>query len=230
MAREIDLYPPLKRFLESRGYEVKGEVGACDALAVRGDEAPLVVELKRTLSLDLLLQAVERLALSPSVYIGVPLDCPSLRPRQRRRVLRLLRRLGIGLLAIGTIRSAGVVEVLLDPGAGTAPRQPAKRARLLAEFRLRRGDPVPGGADRRRGLLTAYRQQALRIAARIKRDGPAKASVVASATGVARARSILYDNVYGWFERVSTGIYALSERGRRELPDWSGALDDDSAG
>ena len=42
--KESDLYPPLKRFLESQNYEVKGEVQDCDVLAVRGKEAPVAVE------------------------------------------------------------------------------------------------------------------------------------------------------------------------------------------
>lgn len=45
--KESDIYPPLKRFLESQNYEVKGEVQNCDALAVRGKETPVVVELKQ---------------------------------------------------------------------------------------------------------------------------------------------------------------------------------------
>ncbi len=44
--KESDLYLPVKRFLESQNYEVKGEVKDCDALAARGKEAPVVVELK----------------------------------------------------------------------------------------------------------------------------------------------------------------------------------------
>ena len=57
---EVELYGPVKRFLEKQGYAVKGEIGACDVVAVRGDEAPVVVELKERLSLALILQAVDR--------------------------------------------------------------------------------------------------------------------------------------------------------------------------
>ena len=32
--------------------------------------------------------------------------------------------------------------------------------------------------------------------------------------------SILRDNVYGWFERVDRGVYALSARGRKELAEY----------
>lgn len=54
---------------------VKGEVCGCDLVAMRGDEPPVVVigELKLTFSLDLVLQAVDRMAAcdevgSPSVH------------------------------------------------------------------------------------------------------------------------------------------------------------------
>jgi len=47
---EVELYAPVKRFLEARGYEVKGEVCGCDLVARhiddRGDEPPVIVELK----------------------------------------------------------------------------------------------------------------------------------------------------------------------------------------
>ncbi len=47
--KESDLYHPIKRYLEAQGYEVKGEVHDCDVLAVRGDEEPVIVEIKLTL-------------------------------------------------------------------------------------------------------------------------------------------------------------------------------------
>jgi hypothetical protein len=54
---EVDLYEPVKRFLEGLGYEVKGEVHGCGVVAVRqgGDqgetEPPIVVELKLAFTL-----------------------------------------------------------------------------------------------------------------------------------------------------------------------------------
>ena len=96
---ESDLYPPLKRFLESQGYQVKAEIQGCDVLAVRGEEAPVIVELKLSLNLSVLLQSVDRLALSPKVYVGVPADCGALK-RRRKPLLKLFHMLGLGLLAI----------------------------------------------------------------------------------------------------------------------------------
>src|SRR5512137_2934537 len=66
------LYRPVKRFLERQGYEVKGEVCGCDLVGRRGDEPAVIVELKLRFNLTLLLQGVDRLALSERVYLAVP--------------------------------------------------------------------------------------------------------------------------------------------------------------
>jgi hypothetical protein len=51
-------------------------------------------------------------------------------------------------------------------------------------------------------------------------NDPTKAVCVAAALGVVDARPILYRDVYGWFERPSRGVYAISPRGRREIGRW----------
>ncbi len=217
--KESDLYPPLKRFLESQNYEVKGEVQDCDAVAVRGKEAPVVVELKLSLNLDVILQAVERLSLTPKVYIGVPEKCKTLK-RRRKRIIKLLRMLGLGLLAIEPDRETGSVDVLLDPGEYRPRKSKYRQERLLGEFMKRVGDPNLGGSDNRKGIMTAYRQRALAMARFLQKQGPTKASQVARTLGEPKAREILYRDVYGWFDRVSRGVYELSPRGKQEIHLW----------
>jgi hypothetical protein len=217
--KESDLYSPLKLYLESQGYEVKGEVEDCDVLAVRGGEAPVVVELKLTLNLEVILQAVERLALTPTVYIGVPPDCKILKKR-RRRIVKLIKMLGLGLMAIDPELKTGSVEIIADPGEYRPRRSKYKMERLLGEFERRIGDPNLGGADKRKGVMTAYRQRALAIACFLRDNGPTKASEIARTLEEPKARNILYDDVYGWFDRASRGVYALSPRGKREIPLW----------
>ena len=146
--KESDLYLPLKQFLESQNYEVKGEVQDCDVLAVRGREDPVVVELKLTLNLDVVLQAVDRLALTPKVYIGLPIQCKTLK-RRRRRMIKLLRMLGLGLVLIDSERETGSVEVLLDPGEYRPRKSKHRQERLLGEFIKRVGDPNLGGTEKR---------------------------------------------------------------------------------
>jgi hypothetical protein len=66
----VELYAPIKRFLEAQGYAVKGEIGPCDIVAVRGGEGPVVVEPKEQLNLALLLQSADRLTVSDAVYVA----------------------------------------------------------------------------------------------------------------------------------------------------------------
>lgn len=218
--KESDLYPPLKLFLESQNYEVKGEVQDCDVLAVRGEETPVIVELKLSLNLNVILQAVERLSLTQKVYIGIPKQSKSL-SRQRTQVLKLLRMLGLGLLVIDLEQTRIQVDVVLDPGEYRPRKSKIRRERLLGEFLQRVGDPNLGGAQRRKGIMTAYRQRALIIASFLQeQQGPVKASTIAQLVEDPKAREILYSNVYGWFERVSRGMYELSPRGEQEIALW----------
>ena len=217
--KESDLYLPLKRFLESQEYEVKGEVQDCDALAVRGEESPVVVELKLSLNLDIVLQAVDRLSLTPKVYIGIPKQCKILK-RRRKHIIKLLRMLGLGLMVIDPNRETGSVKVLLDPGEYRPRQSRHRRERLLGEFAKRVGDPNLGGTEKRKGIMTAYRQRAISIARFLEIQGPTKASHIAQSLREPNARDILYRDVYGWFDRVSLGVYELSPRGKREIHLW----------
>lgn len=226
--RETDLYLPVKVFLEGLGYQVKGEVNDCDVVAVREPQSPLIVELKLTLNLTVLMQAVDRLSLSDKVYIGLPASCPVLK-RRKRRLTRLLKMLNIGLLAIEVAGTKGYVEVLHDPGP-YQPRQNKKsKQRLLGEFITRGGDPNPGGSSRSKGLMTVYRQRALTIAQLLYQQGPLKASDIANRVQDNKARLILYKNVYGWFDRHNRGIYGLSEKGTSDLSSWLGLRNSPSA-
>lgn len=217
--RESELYAPLKQFLESQNYEVKGEVGACDVVAVREEEPPVVVELKLTINLDVILQAVDRLSLTSKVYIGVPRRCRVL-SKKRKRLAKLLRMLGLGLVLIDPQARTEKVVVVFDPGEYRPRKSKPRKERLLGEFVKRVGDPNPGGSDRRRGLLTAYRQRALEIARYLRDHGPTKASQLARQLSEPQARAITYNNVYGWFERESRGVYRLSPKGREEVALW----------
>ncbi len=220
--RETDLYRPVKAYLEGQGYEVKSEVVGCDLVARRGDEPAVIVELKTGFTLPLVLQGVDRLALAEDVYlaVGVPAKpAPgSLWRRERRSILKLCRRLGLGLLAVHepTARRDALVEPMLDP----APYQPRQNRRrqglLLKEFAHRVGDPNTGGSTKR-PIVTAYRQDALRCAAVLGANGPTRAAEVALAAGVPKATGLMYRDVYGWFQRVDRGVYELSPKGRDAL-------------
>ena len=202
---------------------MKGEIGPCDVVAVRGEEGPVVVELKERFTLALVLQAVDRLSLSDAVYVAFPASKGHTAWRKRKKaVLGLLRRLGIGLL---TVSATGEVVPILDSGPYRPRLSARRRDRLLEEFGERVGDPETGGSASG-PRLTSYRQDAIRCARELAGAGTLKLSVVRERTGVSRVGPIMRDNHYGWFERVKTGHYSLTPRGERELEHWSDVLEE----
>jgi hypothetical protein len=212
---ETALYAPVKRFLEGAGYVVKGEVGGCDLVGIAEGDPPLVVvcELKQSFNLELILQAVDRQAQSDEVWIAARASLRGKGRESDRRYRDLCRRLGLGMLAVG---ATDIVEIIVSPVAPLPRKNTRKRIRLVEEHRRRKGDPTVGGSTRQ-PIMTAYRQQALACAAAL-RDGPLRPRDLKAATPI--AARILLDNVYGWFDRIDRGIYALNSTGQAALERW----------
>ncbi|WP_309121036.1 DUF2161 family putative PD-(D/E)XK-type phosphodiesterase [Paenibacillus sp.] len=241
---ETELYAPVKRWLETQGYAVRGEVRGCDVVAVRdGESWPVVVELKKRFNLSLFLQAVERRALTPYVYVAAERS-----DRRNAFAISELRRLcgllGLGLLTVKLYkRKPALVELHCDPagpdeaaaggrlaGPGGPPKSPGRRtARVLDEFRERSGDYNAGGVTGRK-LVTAYREKALRCAEALHTHGPLAPRQVRDLIASDMARSILARNVYGWFRRVSRGVYALTPAGEEALGEFAEVVASAGAG
>lgn len=212
--RETELYAPIKAFLEGQGFEVKAEVGAADVVACRGDEDPVIVELKTGFTLSLVHQAIARQLITDAVYIAAPRGKGRAFLASLKNMKKLARRLGIGLI---TVRMKdGLVEVHCDPAPFTPRKSKHRKNALLREFAKRSGDPNTGGSTRA-GLVTAYRQDAMRCAAFLQQTGASKGAVVAKETGVTAATRMMADNHYGWFFRVEKGIYDLTDVGRAAI-------------
>ncbi|WP_422374437.1 DUF2161 domain-containing phosphodiesterase [Roseibium sp.] len=213
---ETELYAPVKTFLEGQGYEVKAEVGAADLVACRGDEEPVIVELKTGFTLSLFHQAIDRQAITDLVYVAVARGKGKRFLGALKSNLKLARRLGLGLI---TVRLPdGHVEVHHDPAPFTPRKSKPRKTRMLREFARRVGDPNTGGSTRVT-LVTAYRQDAIRCAEHLAESGPSRGADVAKATGVARATRMMADDHYGWFERLERGVYGLTPKGLGALSD-----------
>ena len=215
---ESDLYAPIKTHFQALGYEVKGEVQAADVMAFHGSKPPVIIELKLAFSLTLFHQAVARLKVVDNVYIAVVRPEGKLGYKRLKTNITLCRRLGIGLLTL-RLRDQ-FIETHCYPGP-YAPRKSAKKVKSMGKaFDRLDGDPNKGGATRH-GLVTGYRQDALKCAAYLTNSGAKKGAVVAQSTGVPSATTIMRNNVYGWFEKVGTGVYGLSLAGEKGLIYWS---------
>jgi hypothetical protein len=212
---ETALYLPVKRFLESLGFSVKGEVGGCDLVGLSADAPPIVVigELKLSFNLELVLQGVDRAAIGDEVWLAALLSKRGKGRESDARFRNLCRRLGFGLLAVDR---SGAAHVLLSPVAPAPRRDAGRKSKLVEEHNRRKGDPVVGGGSRA-PIMTAYRQQALSIAAAMilspRRPRDLKPEYP-------DAPKILRDNVYGWFERVERGLYGLNATARAALERW----------
>ncbi len=112
---ESDLAAPVTAYLAALGWTVRSEVKDCDVAAVRGDDL-LVVELKKALTLALLVQAVRRQRLTDSVYLAVPRPGlgVAVAPGQPGCSAPAAR-LELGLLFVSLAADRDPVEVVLQP-------------------------------------------------------------------------------------------------------------------
>lgn len=220
---ETDLYAPVRDWLSARGYTVRGEVHSCDIAATKDDEL-IIIELKCALNIQLLAQAAVRQRVTDSVYVAVP------RPRDKRKwmrenrdVLHLLRRLEMGLILVGLTRGKPPVDLILHPETHERHRRNGARRAMLREIERRSGDHNEGGSSRRK-IMTAYREEAIRIAVYLDELGPSAPRTLRSLGTGEKTLSILRSNFYGWFERVERGVYALSPKGREGLRYYAGLV------
>lgn len=242
---ESELYAPLKQFFEQRGYTIKGEVRFCDLVGMKdGSDTPLIVEIKKTFTLALLLQGLDRQKLTSNVYVAVEKNRSKKGSHNQRwsDITSLCRRLGLGFITVTLYKTKKpLVEIMCTPQQnlavdglandiantssnlyGTSPtrKSPKKAARLVHEFKERSGDYNVGGSYGTK-LMTAYREKALRIAL-VMADGAIMAPrQVKAQSGIGTAGAIMRDNYYGWFERLTKGKYKLSALGQESLTQYA---------
>ncbi|MCL2235145.1 MAG: DUF2161 family putative PD-(D/E)XK-type phosphodiesterase [Defluviitaleaceae bacterium] len=211
--KETDMYQPLKAHFQGLGFDVKGEVKGLDIALVR-DGQIWGVEMKKGFTVTLLYQALSRQKATNAVFVAIPRHVFMGR---RGHILHILESLSLGLVTVAMDSPALLVDVHLMPNVKGRNTKASKS--LLAEFAGRNFDDNVGGSSGRK-LLTASKERSLQIACALEKLGQAAPSVLVSDFGCnAHAGQILYQNAYGWFVRVSKGVYALSEEGKAALDD-----------
>lgn len=210
IVKETDLYSPVKQLFEDLGFTVKAEIGAADIVAQRGQDEPVVIELKLGFTLALVHQAIARQAITDDVYLAVPKWKGKAGWKTFKNNIILCKRLGLGLIAVDIDGNAA--KIYADPKPYVPRQSKVKKARLMKEFSAREGDPNLGGMTRQT-IMTAYRQNAIKCARVLLVLGPSKGAIVAEKAGVESATRLMADNHYGWFSKVSRGVYTLSEAG-----------------
>ena len=208
--KETALYLPVKSLLESLGFDVYAEAINCDVIG-RKQEELVIVELKKTLNLELLSQGVQRQKLTNKVFLWPEKEKKNKALRLKEQVIR---RLGLGLITVYTSPIRTIAKIVFEPQSEDRVNL-RERQKLLVELDNRSINPNIGGSTKV-PIYTAYKETSIVIANILKKIGPTKLKNIRRFAGK-RADSILSKNFYGWFERVKRGEYAISERGVEEL-------------
>lgn len=225
---EKDLYQPVKEFLEIRGWEVKGEVKDCDIAAIK-DEVFLVCEMKLSLNLEVILQAVKRQKVADLVYIVAPSSRKMLKSRRWKDIFHLLRRLEIGLILVDAKQAGPYAEEVIQPkefDRASSIRRSNKRKQIMINEFLKRSIDLNRGGVNKEKIITVYRETAIKLAYIMKNKGSISLKEAEEYSfDKKKIQRMLYDNYYGWFERISRGVYGLTERGNKEIEDFKHVVD-----
>ena len=225
--KEEDLYFPVKDYLMSKGYSVKGEVKHCDITAVNGEEL-LIVEMKTSLNLEVILQSVLRQRLTNLVYIAVPKNWKAIKSKRWKNIIVLLKRLGIGLLIVDLKGTKNNVQEILSANLTKCDEvkisKQLKKA-TLKEFEARHGDQNKGGISKTK-IITAYREMSINIALKLKENGElSSAQLIKLGTDKEKTYKTLYNNHYGWFQKATKGKYTLTQAGIEALEEFANTAD-----
>ena len=212
--KETDLYEPIRAFLEEKGDQVQAEVKDCDIAAVK-DGQLLIVELKKAFNLKLVYQGMERQSLTDQVFVAIPRPKKGAREKAWKDMLKLLKRLELGLLTVALDSPLKTVDVVLEPSDSLAWKNRKKREKLQAELENRQVDGNVGGMTRRK-IMTAFREKSIRLACLLEREGQVSTATLRE-RGMEEYLPLLGRNYDKWFGRVEKGVYTLSEKGKEAL-------------
>ena len=195
---EKDLYAPVKAFFEKEGFTVKSEIKDCDVICEKDGEF-IICELKRSLSLELILQGTARQRLCDLVYLCVPAGKSSRSHRKQRQLYSLLKRLSLGLLLVHGDETDKCVSLAIEAQVAGIRVNQKKSQQTKKEFTNRIGDYNIGGSHQTK-IVTYYRECVILIAALLfKNQGAMSPKELVNQGAVENAGSLLRNNIYGWF-------------------------------
>lgn len=215
---EKELYAPVCRLFEKRGYKVNAEVKDCDMTAVKDDEF-IIVELKKNLSVNLLAQGVKRQKTGADVFVAVP------KPKQYsfrkfRSTFSVLKKLELGLIFVSLRGEHSFAEIVFEPKPYTsAYKNRKKRDEIMNEINGRTIETNTGGVTGTK-IVTAYTEKCIHIACILDMYGNLSPKRIRELGGAENTYTILRGNVYGWFQKTEKGIYGITQKGRTDLMDY----------
>lgn len=208
--REEELFKPIKTLFEDMGFSVNAEVKNCDVTASNADGF-IVIEIKRSLSVALLAQGIDRQRTGGDVYVAVPKP-KNFTMQKYHDVLCVLKKLELGLILVTVGERFSYAEIALDPMPYNGVRIYSNRRKaLLTEIAERKHDINVGGVNKRK-VATAYTEKAVHIACLLEKHGMLTPKQLKEmGTDSVKTARILSSNFYGWFKKSDDGKYCLSD-------------------
>ncbi len=212
--KEFELFPVLKDYYVAEGYKVNAEVKDCDMTAVKDDEL-IIIEMKTSLNITVLYQALERKKLSPNVYIAIPRPKRDYR-KMKLKMKNLVSKLDLGLIVIDVINKG--LEFLVHPEKNPSQRiNILKKTKLLTEINNRSVDENIGGKNKTK-VLTAYKELGIALCVVINLEGQASTKTLRDKYGFdQKTTQYLHTNFFRWYKKVGQATYELSKEGKDVL-------------
>jgi len=204
--KETELYLPVKNLLNQMGYYVKAEVKDVDIMAV-SEQQTIAVELKTSITLKLIYQAIDRQKLADQVYVAIPKSAMQSHKEHFKSFELLLNRLGIGLIIVtGDTAIIKKEPKVLDIQLSNQ-RNVRKKKTLMNEFHERINHINVGGTKGK--VLTLYREKALLVAHALMQHPGLTTSELKHYTQIDNVSSILQKNYEGWFIKLDRAKYGI---------------------
>lgn len=205
--KETELYLPVKQLFETLGFEVEAEIEHIDIIAKK-KERYIAIELKKDLNIHVIAQVLKRQTITDEAYIAI------FKPSKKALVsmtfkdkLLILKRLGIGLIFVDQ------QAVIYKESEVVVPKKKLKnKKRLIETFQALNNENIGGSTQTKR--MTLYKKQASVIALCLGYEIK-KSAQIKKETKIDKTYSILYKNYYNWFEALGSGMYQLTELGKK---------------
>ncbi len=212
--KEYELFPVLKEHFVAQGYKVNAEVKDCDMTAVKDDEL-IIIEMKTSLNITVLYQALERKKLSPNVYIAIPRPKRDYR-KTKLKMKNLITKLDLGLIVIDVVNRG--LEVLVHPQVNPTQRiNSNKKAKLVSEINNRSVDENIGGKNKTK-ILTAYKELGIALCVVINIEEEVDTNTLREKYGFdIKTTKYLHTNFFRWYKKVGKGTYQLTKEGKEVL-------------
>lgn len=215
--KESDLYQPVYDYFTALGYDVQAEVKSCDLVAKKDGEV-IIAELKKNFCLKLVYQAIERQSITNFVYVVIPRPKKGAKGSEWKHMLKLMKRLDIGIITVAVDSPLKTVDIISMPAGIINTKNSGKRSSLNREAKERNLRLNTGGVSKTK-ILTAYKEKSIYVLCLTELLETISPSTVNKILGEPYAGNIIARNYYGWFNKVSKGVYCLSDKGMEVLDD-----------